>query len=176
VRLNRLVSTFAGFWCAQADEHGRPIEGAQSKLFLLDPVIAQLPALRDSAYTRPSMTNLTESHLALELARAINQLHSDRFVEQRAVMYARSGSGNEVDFAPLPVHRGGTETRTVPLEAKWVTRNWRSEALVMRGRYGAGVLGTKNIVDLDVGRPCPDGCVTPSIWEWGWRGSCPASV
>ena len=149
VRLNRLVSTFAGFWCAQADEHGRPIEGAQSKLYLLDPVIAQLPALRDSTYPRPAMTNLTESHLALELARAVNQMHSGRFVEQRAVMYARSGSGNEVDFAPLPVHRDGTESRTVPLEAKWVTRNWRSEALVMRGRYGAGVLGTKNIVDIE---------------------------
>jgi acyl CoA:acetate/3-ketoacid CoA transferase beta subunit len=112
-------------------------------------VIARLPALRDPTYSRPGMTNLTESHLALELARAINELHPDRFVEQRAVMYARSGSGNEVDFAPLPVHRGGTETRTAPLEAKWVTHNWRSEALVMRGRYGVGVLGAKNIVDLD---------------------------
>jgi acyl CoA:acetate/3-ketoacid CoA transferase beta subunit len=112
-------------------------------------VIAQLPALRDPTYSRPGMTNLTESHLALELARAINELHPDRFVEQRAVMYARSGSGNEVDFALLPVHRGGTETRTAPLEAKWVTHNWRSEALVMRGRYGVGVLGAKNIVDLD---------------------------
>jgi uncharacterized protein len=149
MRLNRLISTFGAFWCAQADEHGRPIEGSQSKLYLLDPVITQLPALRDDpTYTRPGMTNLTESHLALELGRAINELHPERFVEQRAVMYARSGSGNEVDFAP-PVHRGGTETRTAPLEARWVTHNWRSEALVMRGRYGAGVLGTKDIVDLD---------------------------
>ncbi len=149
VRLARLTSTFGAFWCAQADEHGRPTEGSQSKLYLLDPVIAQLPALRDATYKRPEMTSLTESHLALELARAINNIHPDRFVEQRAVMYTRSGSGNEIDLAPLPVHRGSTETRTVPLEAKWVTRNWRSEALVMRGRYGAGVLGTKNIVDLD---------------------------
>lgn len=149
VRLSRLTSTFGGFWCHQADDHGRPSEGAQSKLYLLDPVLAHLPALRDPNFGRPDMTRLTESHLALELARAINDIHPDRFVEQRAVMYTRSGRGNEIDLAPLPVHRGGTETRTVPLEAKWVTKNWRSEALVMRGRYAAGVLATKNIINLD---------------------------
>jgi predicted AAA+ superfamily ATPase len=148
-RLARLTSTFGAFWCAQADDHGRPLEGAQPKLYLLDPVIARLPSLRDQAYEAPSMTNLTESQLALEMARSIDRIQPDRFVEQRAVMYARTGSGNEVDLAPVPLHRRGQETRTVPVEAKWVTHNWRREALVMRGRYAAGVLATKNIVDLE---------------------------
>jgi hypothetical protein len=30
-------------------------------------------------------------------------------------------AGGATGEAPLPMHRGGTETRTVPLEAKWVT-------------------------------------------------------
>jgi hypothetical protein len=47
------------------------------------------------------------------------------------------------------LYPGEPVTRTVPIEAKWVTNGWRSEALVLRGRYGAGVLATKNIVELD---------------------------
>lgn len=147
VRLARLTSTFAAVWCAQADDRGRQIGGAQSKLYLLDPVIAQLPALRDGAFETPSMAALTEAQIAIELARAVDRLHPDRFVEQRAVNYARTGSGNEVDFSPVPIHRGGIEAQTVPIEGKWVTHNWRSEALTMRGRYGRGVLATKNILD-----------------------------
>jgi predicted AAA+ superfamily ATPase len=149
VRLTRLVSTFAALWCAQADDSGRPVEGSQSKLYLFDPLLAHLPALRDAAFGTADMTKLTEAQLAVELARAVDRLHPDRLIEQRAVMYARTGSGNEVDFAPLPVHVSGNRARTIPVEGKWVTRNWRSEALVMRGRYGAGVLATKNVLDLD---------------------------
>jgi hypothetical protein len=105
--------------------------------------------LRDPAFGAPDMTKLTECQLAGELARAVDRLHPDRLIEQRAVMYARTGSGNEVDFAPLPVHVSGNRARTTPVEGKWVTRNWRSESLVLRGRYGAGVLATKNVLDLD---------------------------
>jgi predicted AAA+ superfamily ATPase len=50
VRLTRLVSTFAALWCAQADDDGRPVEGSQSKLYLLDPL---LPTCRCCA-TPPS--------------------------------------------------------------------------------------------------------------------------
>jgi predicted AAA+ superfamily ATPase len=148
-RLGRLTATFGAFWCAQSDDHGLPIAGAQPKLYLLDPVIGRLPGLHDRTFTMPGMTSLTESQLALELARSIDRLQPDRFVEQRAVMYARTGKGNEVDFAPVPLRRGGHELTTVPLEAKWVTHGWRREALVMRGRYSAGVMATKNVVDLE---------------------------
>lgn len=151
VRLARLTSTFGAFWCTQADERGQQIPGSQSKLYLLDPVIAQLPSLRDGTFRPASMTRLTEGQLALEMARAIDRIHQDRFVEQRAVSYVRTGAGNEIDLAPVPVHRSGTETWSVPIECKWVTRNWRSEALTMRGRYGRGIMATKNILDTSDG-------------------------
>lgn len=73
---------------------------------------------------------------------------STRTGEQRAVMYTGTGGGNEVDFAPSPSTSPATPDATTPVEGKWVTRNWRSEALVMRGRYGASVLA-KNVLDLD---------------------------
>lgn len=34
-------------------------------------------------------------------------------------------------------------------ELRQQAHGWRSEALVMRGRYGAGILATKNIVELE---------------------------
>lgn len=149
VRLARLVSTFAALRCVQCDQHGRPMDSAQAKMYLLDPLLAQLPALRDPTFATPDMTKLTESQLAAELATAIDRVHPDRLVEQRAVMYTRTGGGKEIDFAPTPLHVAGRKLTTVPVEGKWVSHNWRREALVMRGRYGAGLLATKNIVDLD---------------------------
>ena len=148
VRLNRLVETFGAFWCPQLGPDGNALQGSQPKLYLLDPILAGLPSLRDSSFDDPDMTRLTESLLALELARSVDCLASDRFVEQRAVFYARTERGNEVDFAPVPVTVASAQRQTTPLESKWVTRNWRQESLVMRGRYGHGVIATKDVVEL----------------------------
>jgi predicted AAA+ superfamily ATPase len=147
-RLNRLVDTFGAFWCPKLGEDGLPAPNSQSKLYLIDPLIARLPHLRDPSSRATDMTCLAEGQLALELARSIDRLAPGRFVEQRAVLYARTSTGNEVDFAPVPIIVSGAQSATTPLEAKWVSRKWRREALVMRGRYGNGVLATKDIVDL----------------------------
>lgn len=40
LRLNRLVQTFAAIWCHQVDEAGHRVAGAQSKLYLPDPILA----------------------------------------------------------------------------------------------------------------------------------------
>jgi uncharacterized protein len=47
------------------------------------------------------------------------------------------------------VPTGGPVERTTPLEAKWVSQGWRSEARVVEGKYGRGVLATKNITDTE---------------------------
>jgi hypothetical protein len=36
---------------------------------------------------------------------------------------------------------------TTPVEAKWVSHNWRREARTMESMFGNGVLATKNITD-----------------------------
>jgi hypothetical protein len=38
--------------------------------------------------------------------------------------------------------------RTVPIEAKWVPSGWRPEAKVIEGKFKAGILATRKIVDL----------------------------
>jgi hypothetical protein len=147
-RLNRLIWTFGAFWCAQLGADGLQAPGSQSKLYLIDPLLARLPRLRDPSFPEADMTRQTEGQLAMELARSVDRLAPDRLIEQRAVLYARTSTGKEIDFAPVPVTVSEEQQYTSPLEAKWVSRGWRREALVLRGRYGAGVLATKDIVDL----------------------------
>jgi uncharacterized protein len=147
VRVERLVVSFGALWCRQGNGEGAPIEGGRPKLYLADPLLAQLPHLRDPSFGPADFTRSTEAVLATELARAVDRIHPDRFVEGRAVQYMRTGSGKEVDFAPLSLRIAGQQTSSVPIEGKWVSHNWRSEALVMRGRFNCGVLATKDIID-----------------------------
>lgn len=148
VRCHRLVTTFAAHWCPQGDEQGVAVSGAQSKFYLTDPLLARLPTLRDPALPAPDATRLTESSLARELAQAIDRVHPDRFVEGRAIRYSRAGSGVEVDFCPVRIAVAGRPSRTVAVEAKWVSRQWRGETLAMRRRFGGGVLATKDLLDI----------------------------
>ena len=38
--------------------------------------------------------------------------------------------------------------RTTPIEAKWVSHGWRSEARAIEGKFGRGIVATKNITNL----------------------------
>jgi uncharacterized protein len=148
VRLDRMSRGLAAVWCRQADDDGRDVPGAASKLYLIDPLLARLPALSDPSFALPDATKLNELVVGMELAKAIHRIHQDRLVEQRSIRYLRTGGGREVDFGPVRIRVGGHEVATSPIESKWVSANWRSESLVMRGRFHRGIVATKDIVDL----------------------------
>lgn len=149
VRLNRLVSTFAALWCPQRDDDGGIVAGAQAKLYLTDPLLAWLPSRLRAGLLPPDMTVLTEMALGVALARAIDRLDEGRWVAGDTIGYARTGSGNEVDFAPASVPSDAGARRTGAIEAKWVDDGWRSEAKVVENKYNAGVFGTKSILNLN---------------------------
>jgi hypothetical protein len=65
-----------------------------------------------------------------------------------AIGYLRTGKGKEIDLAPVPVPTPSGEAMTTPLESKWVTRGWRSEAQTLEQKLGRGVVATKSILDL----------------------------
>ena len=96
----------------------------------------------------PDFTALTEQAIAVALARALDDLEPGRWVADDTVGYTRTTSGQEVDLAPVPAPSAAGALQTVPLECKWVDRGWRSEAKVVEGKYGKGVLATKTLLDL----------------------------
>ncbi len=96
----------------------RRVVGSQAKLYLTDPVLAWLPARLRAGLPDPDMTRLTESVLAVTLARAIDGLEEGRWTSGDTIAYARTLSGNEVDLAPVRVPTPAGVVHSVPLEAK----------------------------------------------------------
>ena len=147
-RLDRLVTTFGAIWCHQFDDDGKRRAGSQSKLYLADPLLARLPSLVDPTVEPPDFTRSTEAALGTAVARAVDVLHPSRYVEQRAVGHVRTGSGGEVDFAAMPIAVGANRAMSCPIESKWVSDGWKGEARTIAGKYGHGIVATKNITDL----------------------------
>ncbi len=148
LRINRLVGSFAALRCPQRDDRGQRIAGAQAKTYLTDPVLAWLAPLLRTGLPAPDFTALTEQAIAVAAARAMDNLEPGRWVAEDTVGYARTASGQEVDLAPVPVPSPAGAAVSVPLESKWVDRGWRSEARVIEGKYGQGILATKTLLDL----------------------------
>ena len=150
-RLNRLVSSFGAVWCRQYSESGRNVQGSQSKLYLVDPVLSLLPSRLRAGLPTPDMTRLTEAMLGATLARSIDLLDQGRWVAADTIGYVRTDSGNEIDLGPVDLPAPGGTRRSIPIEAKWVDDGWRAEARVLTNKYGSGVLATKSILNLDYG-------------------------
>ncbi|MGH2842536.1 MAG: AAA family ATPase [Solirubrobacteraceae bacterium] len=147
LRLTRLVRTLAAIWCHQIDEDGRRIAGAQSKLYLCDPVLAWLgPQLR-TGLPRPDFTRLTEACTGLALARAVDQLEPGRWQSDDSIGYLRTGGGNEIDLGPVPVPTPSGPRTTTPIESKWVSQGWRAEARTIEGKLCGGLVATRSILD-----------------------------
>jgi predicted AAA+ superfamily ATPase len=146
-RIDRLVHAFGALWCHQVDKKGTRVAGAQSKLYLADPLLAWIgPGLRAGA-PPPDFTRLTEAALGVALAQAIDAIQPGRWITQDALGYLRTGKGNEIDFGPSPVPTPAGTRHTTPIEGKWVADGWRREALVLEGRLGHGILATKTVLD-----------------------------
>lgn len=139
-RINDLAFAFQTWRCHQVDRHGRPSTGAQRKVYFVDPLIARLPSQRHAAYPAPDVTKLSEQQIGLALARAAADGRADRFVAGEAVMYERTRTGSEIDFVGA---------RQVPIESKYVERNWKSQARTVAAAHGRGILATRNVLDTD---------------------------
>jgi uncharacterized protein len=146
-RIARLRSSVAAVACPQVREDGTPVANSQAKLYLTDPLLACLPEILEPGLKVADMTQRSEAAIGMALARRVEGLHPGRLLDGRAIGYTRTTSGKEIDFAPFPVRIAGTDVTTTPVESKWVTKSWRTEALVVENKFGRGVLATKSILD-----------------------------
>jgi predicted AAA+ superfamily ATPase len=149
LRLQRLVNSQALLRCPRRLDGGQAMARTQAKHYLVDPLLAWLPGALRSGLPAPTMPALSEMALAVTVARAVDGLEEGRWLADDTIGYARTDSGREIDFSPVPVLTEGGTAFTTPLESKWVDRGWRQEALVLEGRYGQGVMATKSILDVD---------------------------
>ena len=148
-RIQRLMNSHAALRCRQRDDAGAPVAGAQPKVYLSDPILAWLPSLVSPGLSAPEFPALSEMALAVTLARAIDDLDEGRWIADDTVGYARTGSGNEADLAPVRVPTTAGVAMTTPIESKWVDSGWRGEARTIEGKYGRGILATKSILDTE---------------------------
>ena len=146
-RLNRLVASHAALWCPRRDGE-RIVAGAQSKLYLTDPLLASLPSRLRSGLPTLDMTRLTEMTIGVALARAIDHLEEGRWVSGDTVGYARTAREGEIDLGPVTVPSTAGPVPTVPIECKWVDQGWKSEAKTIDGKFGRGILATKSVLDV----------------------------
>jgi predicted AAA+ superfamily ATPase len=148
LRLTRLVRSFAAIWCHQVDDAGVHVPGAQSKLYLVDPLIARLAPRSRAGLTNPDLSRLTESAVGVALAAAIERRQPGRWLAGDSIGYARTSRG-EIDFAPVPLPTPtGATVSTTALESKWVAAGWRPESRAIEARYAGGVVATRDILDL----------------------------
>ncbi len=114
---------------------------AQEKVYLLDPLIAHLPHLRDERRRDPDDSQLTEQQLGMLLLRAVGGAEPEALLEGSAVMYERTSSDAEIDFVGPRL--------AVAFEGKYVDGPWRRSAQTMRARSERGVMVTRTVLDLE---------------------------
>lgn len=148
-RINRLVHAFGAVTCPKRNDDGSLVSGAQSKIYLLDPLLAHIASQVRPGLSPRDYTALTEAALAVTLARVIDETSPGRLVDGDTIGYARSDRGREVDLCPVPMRSPAGDRMTTPIESKWVTTGWRSEARVVEAKYNAGIVATKNLTDTN---------------------------
>ncbi|MCL2090657.1 MAG: AAA family ATPase [Micrococcales bacterium] len=148
LRITRLANSHAVVRCHQRHDDGARVVGAQYKLYLVDPLLAWLPSRTSAGLDEPDFTALSEATVGIALARVVEDLDEGRWADD-TIGYTRTGSGGEVDFAPVRIPTAAGPARTIPVESKWVGTRWAAEARTIQGKYGHGILATKSVLDLD---------------------------
>jgi uncharacterized protein len=154
-RIEDLIRAFLAWRCYRIRD-GRPNTAAQSKLYFVDPLIAQLAHRRNPGFPAPDSAKLTQQQIGLALARAVSLHAPAAFVQTDRVMYERTTTGAEIDFV-------GPDLQ-IPFECKYTDGNWRKEALTMRARHGHGVMVTRS--PLLTGADEPIWAIPAGIFAW----------
>jgi hypothetical protein len=148
VRLNRAVSTFAAMWCHRVDDRGHRVAGAQSKLYLVDPILGWLGHHLRPGVPSPDYTQLTEAVMGVTVARVVETYNPGRWLAGDTIGYARTAGGAEVDLAPVPISGPSGAEETTPIEVKWSAR-WRPAGHAIERKYGRGIVATKSVTACD---------------------------
>lgn len=129
------------FVVLQRWDHGVPALKADKKIYPMDPLIGRLPAaIHDRERFDAALPVQVEALLAVAFFRY--QVTRDPLAAfgVEALSYYRTTRNREIDFLVGNSHE--------PFESKYSASPTRSDAMVMFGSFGRGVLVTRNTLDL----------------------------
>lgn len=127
--------------CPQKSErYWTPRLRAQDKLYPVDPVIARLPFLRNSARSDVDPSVLTEMLIGMAIHRAAYGA-GQRWADDQFLFFARTPARKEIDFVGEPL-------AGVAIESKYVeSGTWKSAAATVEASPWKGLLVTRNVLD-----------------------------
>ena len=140
-RVDRLCASFYAWRASITHDGATAVAGGQSKLYLIDPLIARLPSLRDRSVASPDVTYLSEQQLGVSLLRVVARAEPLAILDEAAILVQRNpDTGGEIDFVgPL------IET---PIESKYVSQKWMQSGKALDEHYQRGIIATRDILDL----------------------------
>ncbi len=136
-------------WRCHQSRSGLPNLRAQEKVYLVDPLIARLPHLRDARRRDPDDSQLSEQQLGILLLRAAGGQGPGKLLDASTVMYEKTASGAEIDFVGQDLG--------IAFEGKYVDGPWRRAAATVRAG-GGGIFATRTVFDLR------DGLEQSPVW------------
>jgi predicted AAA+ superfamily ATPase len=141
-RIDRLSASFYS-WRASVTHDGlKAVQGGQSKLYFIDPLVTRLPTFRDARLAEPDITYLSEQQVGVAVLRVIARSELAAIMDEAAVLVRRNpDSGSEIDFV-------GDLVET-PIESKYVSQKWKQERAALEEHYKRGIVATRDILDLD---------------------------
>lgn len=118
----------------------------QRKVFLMDPLLAEVPPLLMPGARRPGEAGLIEGAVAVALFRSAAAGLVQSGPVPGSVAYWRSTGGREIDFV-VPTEEG----RRFPVEVKGDARSRISRARsAIRQSFGRGLIATRTVYDDEV--------------------------
>ena len=120
---------------------------AQDKLYLVDPLIARLPHVRNSAHSDVDPTIATEMQIGMGAHRAAYNAGRP-WADDQFLFHVRTPARKEIDFVAEAL-------ADVALEGKYTeSGSWKGEAATVDASAWKGVLVTRNVLD----------CAGPGAW------------
>jgi predicted AAA+ superfamily ATPase len=115
-------------------------ERTQDKLYAIDPIVARLAHLRNTARPDVDLTVLAEMQVGMVLRRA-TYASGWPWAADEMIFYYRSATRKEIDFVGEPL-------AGVAVEGKYIeTGQWRGEARTVDASEWKGILTTRNVLD-----------------------------
>lgn len=121
----------------------------QRKLYLMDPLIGQLPSRLELGSRTPNEDGIIECLVAIGLFRSASRQVTQSEGSLSALGYWRSRDGREIDFV-VPSRSGKEGATRIPVEVKGDSASeLKGAAISIQRSFGRGIVATRSVINLE---------------------------